>query len=150
MQALSRGSKGRGRGRIGARPAYPVECFAVRERHANFAENGFHWHLLIKGVDSIPYKEVIQPLWRSARHGIAEIGHIERFRNPRAIGYVTKYLTKALTTSEKGTRQVKRERKVLMQDEEGHSEYITETVVEQATVKPNRKLSKKRTRCYGS
>ncbi|GLV57518.1 hypothetical protein KDH_43540 [Dictyobacter sp. S3.2.2.5] len=138
MQALRRGSKGRGRGHIGVRPAYPVEYFAVLERHANFAENGFHWHLLIKGVDSIPYKEVIQPLWRSARHGIAEIGHIERIRNTRAIGYVTKYLTKALTTGEKGTRQVERERKVLVQDDEGHSEYITETVMEQATSKAHR------------
>ncbi|GCE28147.1 hypothetical protein KDA_36310 [Dictyobacter alpinus] len=138
MQALRRGSKGRGKGHVGARPAYPVEYFAVMERHSNFEENGFHWHLLIKGVDSIPYKEVIQPLWRSARHGVAEIGHIERIRNPRAIGYVTKYLTKALTTGEKGTRQVERERRVLAQDEQGHSEYVTEVVVEQATSKAHR------------
>jgi hypothetical protein len=66
MQALRRGSKGRGKGRVGAREAYPVEYFAVLERHNDFEQNGFHWHLLIKGVDHLPYKEVIVPLWISA------------------------------------------------------------------------------------
>jgi hypothetical protein len=69
MQALRRGSKGRGRGRIGARPAYPVEYLAVLEEHKDFERNGFHWHILISGVDYIPYKEVIRPLWTSAIKG---------------------------------------------------------------------------------
>jgi hypothetical protein len=125
VQALRRGSKGRGRGHIGARLAYLIEYFAVLERHRDFERNGFHWHLLIKGVDQIPYKEVIKPLWMSATHYNAETGegaeiaHIERIRNARAIGYVTKYLTKSLTRSEVGTRQVEREQVVAIEDEEG-------------------------------
>lgn len=50
LQYLRRGSKGRGPNRIGAREAYPIEYFAVLERHRDFEENGFHWHLLIKGT----------------------------------------------------------------------------------------------------
>jgi hypothetical protein len=125
VQALRRGSKGRGRGHIGARLAYLIEYFAVLERHKDFERNGFHWHLLITGVDLIPYKEVIKPLWMSATHYDpetgqgAEIAHIERIRNARAIGYVTKYLTKSLTRSEVGTRQVERERVVTVEDEDG-------------------------------
>jgi hypothetical protein len=138
MQALRRGSKGRGKSRVGARAAYPVEYFAVLERHKDFEQNGFHWHLLLKGVDHIPYKEVIQPLWRSARHGVADIAHIEKIRNARAIGYVTKYLTKSLTSREKGTRQIEIERTVLVEDEQGHSQYSTETVMEQAESKAHR------------
>jgi hypothetical protein len=69
MQALRRGSKGRGKGRKGARSAYPVEYLAVLEEHADFERNGFHWHVLISGVDHIPYKEVIRPLWTSAIKG---------------------------------------------------------------------------------
>jgi hypothetical protein len=125
MQALRRGSKGRGKSRIGAREAYPIEYFAVLERHKDFERNGFHWHLLIRGVDHIPYKEVIKPLWMSATHYNAETGegaeiaHIERIRNARAIGYVTKYLTKSLTLSEVGTRQIERERVVAIEDDQG-------------------------------
>src|SRR5213080_4719420 len=37
----------------------------------------------------------------------AEIAHIERIRNSKAIGYVTKYLTKSVTDGERGTRTVK-------------------------------------------
>jgi hypothetical protein len=55
LQYLRRGSKGRGPNHIGARLAYLIKYFAVLERHENFAENGFHWHLLIKGVDFIPH-----------------------------------------------------------------------------------------------
>jgi hypothetical protein len=153
MQALRRGSKGRGRGRVGAREAYPVEYFAVLERHNDFERNGFHWHLLIKGVDHLPYKEVIVPLWTSAikgkrteeemlkqdygfsdeevwaflheedeegnKKGFRRYGWIERVRNARAIGYVTKYLTKSLTLSEVGTRQMERERVVAIEDDQG-------------------------------
>ena len=80
------------------------------ERHLDFDENGFHWHLLIKGVSYIPH-EVLKEAWRSARRGIAYIVHIESVRKPHVIGYVTKYLTKSLSHDEKGLRQ--EERKVL-------------------------------------
>ncbi len=119
MRFLRRGSKGKGPSRIGAREAYPVEYFAVLERHSNFEENGFHWHLLLKGVDFIPYKEVIQPAWRSATHGDAEIGHIEAIRKPHVIGYVTKYLTKNITRGEKGVREEVREMIALGLNEQG-------------------------------
>ncbi len=104
MRFLRRGSKGKGPNKLGARDSYPVEYFAVLERHRNFTEVGFHWHLLLRGVDFIPYKEVLQPAWMSATHGQAMIGHIETIRRPQAIGYVTKYLTKAVTAGEKGIR----------------------------------------------
>jgi hypothetical protein len=74
MQALRRGSKGR----VGARPAYPVEYFAVLERHEDFEGVGFHWHVLLKGVDFIPYVEVIKPLWKSATHFNKETGEGQR------------------------------------------------------------------------
>jgi hypothetical protein len=153
IQALRRGSKGIGRGHIGAREAYLIEYFAVLERHKDFERNGFHWHLLIRGVDLIPYKEVIVPLWTSAirgkrteeemlkqdygfsdeevqaflseedeegnKRGFRRYGWIERIRNARAIGYVTKYLTKSLTLSEVGTRQIERERVVAIEDDQG-------------------------------
>src|ERR1700704_2696595 len=89
MRFLRRGSKGKGPNHIGAREAYPIEYFAVLERHSNFEENGFHWHLLLRGVDRIPY-DLIKDLWRSATHGQAENGWIQRIENVRAIGYVTK------------------------------------------------------------
>lgn len=120
MRHLRRGSKGKGPHHIGAREAYPVEYFAVMERHSNFEENGFHWHLLMHGVDYIPYKEVLKPAWISATHGQAEIGHIEAIRRPQAIGYVTKYLTKAVTLGEKGVRERNHEMIVLELDEQGN------------------------------
>lgn len=128
LQYLRRGSKGRGPKHVGARPAYPVEYFAVLERHRNFAANGFHWHLLMRGVDHIPYKEVIQPAWRSARHGEAEIGHIEAIRKPQAIGYVTKYLTKGIAHAEKGTRAVQQEMLVLGLDASGKPALVQQKV----------------------
>ncbi len=144
MQALRRGSKGKGPNCIGARAAYPVEYFAVLERHKDFERNGFHWHLLIKGVERIPYKEVIQPLWMSATHYDeatgegANIGHIERIRNAKAIGYVTKYLTKALAVGERGKRYVERERVAIVRDAEGHVHLEKEAIVEQVTSKAHR------------
>src|SRR2546423_4655952 len=118
LQHLRRGSKGRGPHHIGAREAYPVEYFAVLERHLAFDENGFHWHLLLKGVASIPH-EVLKEAWRSARHGEAYIVHIEAIRKPHVIGYVTKYLTKSLSIGEKGVRQEERESLVIGLNEEG-------------------------------
>jgi hypothetical protein len=119
LQYLRRGSKGRGPNRIGVREPYPVEYFAVLERHQAFEENGFHWHLLIKGADYIPH-EVLKEAWRSARHGVAYIVHIETVRKPHVIGYVTKYLTKSLSHDEKGVRQEEREGKQLALDDDGN------------------------------
>jgi len=119
LQYLRRGSKGRGPNHIGAREAYPVEYFAVLERHSDFEENGFHWHLLVKGATYIPH-DILKEGWRSARHGIAYIVDVEGIRKPQVIGYVTKYLTKSLTRSEKGVRTEERERVGLTVDDEGH------------------------------
>ncbi len=127
MRYLRRGSKGKGPNKRGARPAYPVEYFAVLERHKDFEQNGFHWHLLMHGVDHIPYKDIIQPGWRSATHGDAEIGHIESIRRPQAIGYVTKYLTKAVTLGEKGVREQEQEMLVLGFNAQGKRELQRET-----------------------
>jgi hypothetical protein len=118
LQYLRRGSKGRGPNHIRKRVAYPVEYFAVLERHQDFEENGFHWHLLIKGVDYIPY-EVLKEAWRSARHGVAYIVHIEAVRKPHVIGNVTKYLTKSLSRGEKGRYREEREGMEIALDNEG-------------------------------
>ena len=144
MQALRRGSKGKGPNHIGARVAYPVEYFAVLERHKDFERTGFHWHILLKGVERIPYKEVIQPLWMSATHYDevagegAMVADISRVRNAKAIGYVTKYLTKALSMGERGKRDVERERVVVIRDEQGRSQLHKEVVIEQVTSKAHR------------
>ncbi len=119
LQYLRRGSKGRGPNRIGARETYPIEYFAVLERHQDFEENGFHWHLLIKGAEFIPH-EVLKEAWRSARHGVAYIVHVEAVRKPQVIGYVTKYLMKGLSRQEKGVLQQEREAAVVGLDREGH------------------------------
>ena len=118
LQYLRRGSKGRGADHIGAREAYPIEYFAVLERHRDFEENGFHWHLLVKGSDFIPH-EILKEAWRSARHGVAYIVDVEAIRKPQVIGYVTKYLTKSLSIGEKGARQEQREATVIGLDETG-------------------------------
>ena len=118
FQYLRRGSKGRGPNHIGARLAYLLEYFAVLERHSDFEENGFHWHLLVKGVDFIPH-EVLKEAWRSARHGEAYIVDVQAIRKPHVIGYVTKYLTKSLTRGEKGVRSEEREKTVVGLDENG-------------------------------
>ena len=118
LQHLRRGSKGRGINHIGAREAYPIEYFAVLERHSNFEENGFHWHLLVKGSDFIPH-DILKEAWRSARHGVAYIVDVEAIRKPHVIGYVTKYLTKSLSIGEKGVRREEREATVIGLDETG-------------------------------
>src|SRR6266496_305240 len=119
MRSLRRGSKGKGPNHVGAREAYPIEYFAVLERHSDFEENGFHWHLLVKGVDFIPH-EVLKEAWRSARHGMAYIVDVQAIRKPHVIGYVTKYLTKSLSRGEKGVRYEEQEVGVISQDEDGH------------------------------
>jgi hypothetical protein len=136
LQYLRRGSKGCGPNHVGAREAYPIEYFAVLERHQDFEENGFHWHLLIKGSDYIPH-EILKEAWRSARHGVAYIVHIEAVCKPHVIGYVTKYLTKSLSHDEKGLRQEKREGIELALDAEGK-------IVEQRRTYPVDLVSKAR------
>jgi len=148
MQALRRGSKGLGLNRKGRREAYPVEYFAVLERHEDFEHNGFHWHVLLKGVDQISYKEVIQPLWMSATHYRprtdeeegqgAMIAYIRRVKDNRTVGYVTKYLMKTLSIGERGLKEVQRERVTLVQGDEGHIRVEKEMVTEQVTSKAHR------------
>lgn len=110
MQFLRRGSRGKGPNRIGARPAYPVEWFAVLERHSDFERVGFHWHVLVTGVDYIEHEHLREAL-RSATKGRSYIVHVERVRTG-AVGYVTKYLTKNLTASEQGVKTRARKRSV--------------------------------------
>src|SRR5258708_6939810 len=119
MRFLRRGSKGKGPNHIGAREAYPIEYFAVLERHSDFEENGFHWHLLVKGLDFIPH-DILKEAWRSARHGEAYIVDVQAIRKPHVIGYVTKYLTKSLSRGEKGIQYEEREKTGMSVDDEGH------------------------------
>ncbi len=101
LQYLRRGSKGRGKARVGARPAYPIQVFAVLEEHSDFEENGFHWHLLVKGVDFLP-NQVVSDALRSATGGRSYITKVKRVKNNTAVGYVTKYLTKEIMRERRG------------------------------------------------
>ena len=76
------------------------------------------WRQLVKGADFIPH-EVLKEAWRSARHGVAYIVHVEAIRKPHVIGYVTRYLTRSLSLGEKGVRQEEREATVIGLDEKG-------------------------------
>lgn len=102
LQYLRRGSKGRGRECIGAREAYPIECFAVLEEHKDFERVGFHWHVLVKGVDYLPHEAVKEAL-RSATKGHSYVVRVRKIKDARGIGYVTKYLTKGVTLPRRGT-----------------------------------------------
>jgi len=64
LQYLRRGSKGKG-----------------AETASEFRRKRLHWHLLLKGVAYIPH-EVLKEAWRSVRHGVAYIVHIEAIREP--------------------------------------------------------------------
>jgi hypothetical protein len=135
MQSLRRGSKGRGRGHVEARRAYPVEYIAVLEEHKDFEENGFHWHILLISLDedgeiqNIP-KGLLDELWTSAVFGkdrqhvrkemvkkkTGEVylekrwTYIKRIRDgERGAGYVTKYLLKEVICERRGTKGVERE-----------------------------------------
>jgi len=124
LQYLRRGSKGHGPDHLGARPAYPVECFAVLEEHKNFQKVGFHWHLLVNGVDHVPHQVVSEALRSSmkARYEPQERSYIVRVRgvtNARAIGYVTKYLTKEVALERRGTRLVEQQCLVYRMDDQG-------------------------------
>ncbi len=108
LQYLRRGSKGRGRGRLDVREAYPMECFSVLEEHKNFQRVGFHWHILVKGVDFLP-QPVVREALRSATEGRSYIAHVRKVKNQRAVGYVTKYLTKEVTVERRGVKQEQRQ-----------------------------------------
>jgi hypothetical protein len=110
LQYLRRGSAGRGKDHEGARPAYPIQVLSVLEEHQDFEKNGFHWHLLVKGVDFLP-NEVVSEALRSATKGRSYITKVRRIHNQKAIGYVTKYLMKQIDRERRGilqeTRHVK-------------------------------------------
>ncbi|MFL5628164.1 MAG: hypothetical protein ACJ788_21500, partial [Ktedonobacteraceae bacterium] len=119
LQYLRRGSKGYGPLHVGARPAYPVECFAVLEEHRDFENVGFHWHVLVKGVDYLP-KQVVSDALRSATKGRSYIVHVDSVKKMHAVGYVTKYLTKEITADKRGMREELREIIVHRLDDQGH------------------------------
>src|SRR5438874_6847601 len=101
LQYLRRGSKGLGPYHIGARPAYPIECFAVLEEHSDFEGVGFHWHVLVKGVEHLP-KQVVGDALRSATKGRSYIVDVESVKKMHAVEYVTKYRTKDVTADKRG------------------------------------------------
>src|SRR5712692_969635 len=109
LQYLRRGSKGRGKEHIGARPAYQLEVFAILEEHSDFENVGFHWHLLVKGVDFLP-NQVVSDALRSATGGRSYITKVKRVKNNTAVGYVTKYLMKEIARERRG---VEEERKLV-------------------------------------
>ena len=102
--------------RIGERPAYPIEVFAILEEHSDFEQVGFHWHLLVKGVDFLP-NQVVSDALRSATGGRSYITKTERVRNNKAIGYVTKYLMKEITRERRGMVEEQVKRLVLSVDD---------------------------------
>jgi hypothetical protein len=118
VQRLRRGFKSQDPTRKGYREAYPIEYFAVLERHHDFEENGFHWHLLVKGVEFLP-NQVVSDALRSATGGRSYITKTEGIYNEAAVDYVTKYLTKHIRDGEKGVRHEAREMVVLGVDENG-------------------------------
>lgn len=101
LQYLRRGAKGRGKNRVGARPAYAIQVFAVLEEHSDFDNVGFHWHLLVKGVDFLP-NQVVSDALRSATGGRSYITKVKRVKNNTAVGYVTKYLMKEMARERRG------------------------------------------------
>lgn len=109
LQYLRRGSRGRGKNHVGARPAYPIQVFAILEEHSDFEGVGFHWHLLVKGIDFIP-NQVVSDALRSATGGRSYITKTVRVRNHAAVGYVTKYLMKEIMRERRGLVQEERQR----------------------------------------
>ncbi len=93
--------------RVGARPAYPIQVFAVIEEHSDFDHVGFHWHLLVKGVEFLP-NQVVSDALRSATQGRSYITNVQRVRNHTAVGYVTKYLTKEIMRADRGIEEEQR------------------------------------------
>jgi len=121
LQYLRRGSKGRGKSRIGVRPAYPLQVFAVIEEHSDFEHVGFHWHLLVKGVDFLP-NQVVSDALRSATKGRSYITKVKRIQNSTAVGYVTKYLTKEIMREHRGIEEEQRVVPMVALDTVGSSE----------------------------
>src|SRR5256714_5056606 len=119
LQCLRRGSKGIGRDHIGARPAYPLECFSVLEEHRDFEHVGFHWHMLVKGVEYLPKLTVSEAL-RSATKGRSYIVDVEGVKKMHAVGYVTKYLTKDVTRDKRAMLEELGEMIVQRVNEQGH------------------------------
>ncbi len=136
LQYLRRGSKGLGPHHIGARPAYPIECFAVLEEHRDFEQVGFHWHMLVKGVEYLP-KQVVGDALRSATKGRSYIVDVASVKKIHAVGYVTKYLTKDVTVDKRGMREELRETIVHRLDEQGN-------IVQECTMQTVQVLSKAR------
>lgn len=118
LQYVRRGSRGYGPHHVGARPAYPLESFAVLEEHQDFERVGFHWHLLAKGVDYLP-KQVMSDALRSATKGRSYIVHVGSVKKPHAVGYITKYLTKDISSERRGMREEVRERLTYRLDDQG-------------------------------
>jgi hypothetical protein len=121
LQYIRRGSKGCGKSRLEARPAYPIQVFAVLEEHSDFELVGFHWHLLVKGVDFLP-NQVVSDALRSATKGRSYITKVVRVRNNTAVGYVTKYLTKEIMREYRGVEQEQHMVPMVAQDVVPHSQ----------------------------
>src|SRR6266516_829750 len=136
LQYLRRGSKGFGPDHLGARLAYALECFAVLEEHRDFEHVGFHWHLLVKGVDYIP-KQTVSNALRSATNGRSYIVHVDGVKKMHAVGYVTKYLTKEVSLERRGMREELREMLVYRQDEQGQ-------IIEECSLQTVQVMSKAR------
>ncbi len=146
LQYIRRGSKGRGKDKIGVRPAYPIQVFAVLEEHSDMENVGFHWHLLVKGVDYLP-KKVLEDALRSATHSLTESGvyekdsyivHVERIRKKNAIGYVTKYLMKEIAREQRGMVEEERVVSVMTTGEQGQVVETQETRIVERLCKAHR------------
>src|SRR5712691_614238 len=92
-----------------------------------FEENGFHWRLLAKGIDFLP-NQVVSDALRSATKGRSYISKVEAVRSSKSIGYVTKYLTKAISRVEKGMREEVRDIVVPVKVDEQGNEVLEKRV----------------------
>jgi hypothetical protein len=137
QQYLRRGSKGRGKNHVGARPAYPIEVFAILEEHSDFEHVGFHWHLLVKGVEFLP-NQVVSDALRSATGGRSYITKTVRVKNHKAIGYVTKYLMKEIERERRGMIEEQRVESVLVVAPDGRLEQEEQIVTVERLCKAHR------------
>jgi len=137
LQYLRRGSKGRGKEHIGARPAYQLEVFAILEEHSDFENVGFHWHLLVKGVDFLP-NQVVSDALRSATGGRSYITKTVRVKNYKAIGYVTKYLMKEIERERRGVVEEQRVVSMLVVTSDGRLEQQEQIVTVERLCKAHR------------
>src|SRR5579859_1105725 len=137
QQYLRRGSKGRGKNHVGARPAYQIEVFAILEEHSDFENVGFHWHLLVKGVDFLP-NQVVSDALRSATGGRSYITKTVRVKNHKAIGYVTKYLMKEIERERRGVIEEQRVESVPVVTPDGRLEQHEQIVTVERLCKAHR------------